>query len=488
MKKLHVITIYLLLIGGSGMAQMRISDKPASSTLASTTLNANSLLELESSTRALLLPRLTQTQIDAMQGVPAGMLVYNSTTNLLNIRSNTGWVTLAQAANAASATNPWSSSGTVAYTNQTVGIGINNPFSRLANTSANTLDSQGFGANPESLSWRATQPGYAGVFQNSGTLTNNNGLLVKVTASNSTALEVGQGTQGANATPLLVVKSNGRVGIGTNNPFSQLANNSGNTTGTDGNGGNSGSFSWSVTQPGYAGQIYNGGTSASSNGLVVKVNSNSATAFDVAQGAQNGAATPLLTVKSSGRVGIGTSTPQSPLDVIGTISASTLNVNGTISTGTLDVNGVISAGTLGVNGAISASTLGVNGAISTGTLSASGAISASSLDVNGIISASTLNVNGTISAGAFNMGIQYIYEDYTQQAGYIFKYVKTCPSGTKVIGGGGGHRDLNTAADDIVVNYTGPDPVNANAWAVIVKNIGTSDRGVRAYVICAKVQ
>ncbi|GAB4000041.1 hypothetical protein GCM10028807_51830 [Spirosoma daeguense] len=202
---------------------MRISDKPASTTVASTTVNANSLLELESTSRALLLPRLTQTQIDAMQGVPAGMLVYNSTTNLLNIRSNTSWVTLAQAANAASSTNPWSTSGSTTYTTLSkVGIGTSNPYSQLANNSVNTTGSDGFGGNPGSLSWSADQLGYVGQIYNGRTGSNSNGLVVKVNSTDATALDVGRGLQNGGSTPLLTVKSTGRVGINKNDPTEAL--------------------------------------------------------------------------------------------------------------------------------------------------------------------------------------------------------------------------------------------------------------------------
>ena len=53
------------------------------------TVNANAILELESTTKALL-PRLNNTQIQAMQNVPAGMLVCNSTDDQRYIRTNTG--------------------------------------------------------------------------------------------------------------------------------------------------------------------------------------------------------------------------------------------------------------------------------------------------------------------------------------------------------------------------------------------------------------
>ncbi|MBD2753249.1 hypothetical protein [Spirosoma validum] len=219
MKKFVILFAGLLLISFCGFAQVKIGDN-------FTAVNANSLLELESTNKALLLPRLNQTQIDGMQNVPAGMLVYNSTTNLLNIRSNTGWITLAQAADAASATNPWSTSNTstgpTTYTYSRVGIDTNQPFGQLANTSVNTIGSDKYGGNPGSLSWASTQLGYVGQIYNGGRDNNFNGLAVKVNSNNATALDVSQGGQGSEGQPLLIVKSTGNVGVRTTNPTEAL--------------------------------------------------------------------------------------------------------------------------------------------------------------------------------------------------------------------------------------------------------------------------
>lgn len=311
-RTLLIFCFNLLAISLTLQAQVKIGDNL-------TTVNANSILELESTTKALLLPRLGNAQIQAMQNVPAGMLVYSNTDNVLLIRTNTGWTTLALAANSASATNPWTTNGSTIYANK-------------------------------------------------------------------------------------------MVGIGTSQPFSQLANNSGNTSGSDGQGGNVGSLSWAASQPGYVGQIYNSSAAALSNGLVVKVNSTTATALDVSQGTQSSSANPLLTVKSDGKVGIRTSNPATALDV-----------------------------------------------------------------------------NGEIKANTFNLGLQYYYEDYSLQAGYLGIYLKGCPQGTKAIGGGGGHRDSNQAARDIEVAYSGPDPEDTSYWKLIIENNGSSTRAIRSYVICAKV-
>ncbi len=63
----------------------------------------------------------------------------------------------------------------------------------------------------------------------------------------------------------------------------------------------------------------------------------------------------------------------------------------------------------------------------------------------------------------------------------------SCPSTFPIaIGGGCGHRDFNTAADDIIVNFSGPESTNNFQWRCIMKNTDGSPRAVQAWVICSK--
>ena len=98
-----------------------------------------------------------------------------------------------------------------------VGIGTPAPFSRLANTSGNIVGSDNTGGNPGSLTWAASQPGYAGLLYNAQTGAGANGLAVKVAGTDpaATALDVSTGSsptgQGA---PLLAVRASGATGLG----------------------------------------------------------------------------------------------------------------------------------------------------------------------------------------------------------------------------------------------------------------------------------
>ena len=55
------------------------------------TPNANAILDVTSTTKAFMPPRMTTTQRDAIASPTAGMVIYNSTTNVLNFHNGTIW-------------------------------------------------------------------------------------------------------------------------------------------------------------------------------------------------------------------------------------------------------------------------------------------------------------------------------------------------------------------------------------------------------------
>ncbi|MES2773780.1 MAG: hypothetical protein V4722_06330 [Bacteroidota bacterium] len=59
-----------------------------------TVVNPNSLLELESTGKGVLMPRSTTGQIAAMTNVPKGMLLFNTTDSALYLKRDTGWVVI----------------------------------------------------------------------------------------------------------------------------------------------------------------------------------------------------------------------------------------------------------------------------------------------------------------------------------------------------------------------------------------------------------
>ena len=77
----------LLASGFVSHAQIKVGDNP-------TTLNAAAVLEIESITKGFLLPRMTDTQMNAIVSPPAGLMVYNTTNNCTYIYKGGAWASL----------------------------------------------------------------------------------------------------------------------------------------------------------------------------------------------------------------------------------------------------------------------------------------------------------------------------------------------------------------------------------------------------------
>jgi len=74
---------------GSLTERMRIDS--AGNVGIGTTANAAAILDVASTTKGFLPPRMTEVQRDAIATPPAGLMVYNTTTNKLNFYNGTAW-------------------------------------------------------------------------------------------------------------------------------------------------------------------------------------------------------------------------------------------------------------------------------------------------------------------------------------------------------------------------------------------------------------
>jgi hypothetical protein len=101
-----------------------------------------------------------------------------------------------------------------------------------------------------------------------------------------------------------------------------------------------------------------------------------------------------------------------------------------------------------------------------------------------------LEVNGNIKAyGNILIDLEYVRREVTIDGNHNGAYTIYCPAGKKAIGGGGGHRDYNSAIKDINIAYSGPDFYNdPNRWLIYVHNNSGSKRALALYCACAKVQ
>jgi hypothetical protein len=78
--------------GGFGTAQERVViDSTGTVGIGTTTPSAKAILDVTSTTKGFLPPRMTTTQRNAITSVPAGLMVYNTTTNKLNFYNGSAW-------------------------------------------------------------------------------------------------------------------------------------------------------------------------------------------------------------------------------------------------------------------------------------------------------------------------------------------------------------------------------------------------------------
>ncbi|MEX2032940.1 MAG: type II secretion system protein, partial [Candidatus Colwellbacteria bacterium] len=86
----------------------------------------SALLDLTSTAKGLLPPRMTTAQRDAIGSLTAGLFIYNTTTNEFNLYNGTSWGAVGGVGWAASSTNIYNTNS------GNVGIGLVNPQSALA--------------------------------------------------------------------------------------------------------------------------------------------------------------------------------------------------------------------------------------------------------------------------------------------------------------------------------------------------------------------
>ena len=112
-------------------------------------------------------------------------------------------------------------------------------------------------------------------------------------------------------------------------------------------------------------------------------------------------------------------------------------------------------------------------------------------DAGALTDALTLAPNGDVrAAGALDVGLVSVFQDYSLVANGYNTYTLSCPAGTRLVSGGGGHPAQNPAQPDVVVNYSGPDDANpTTTWLLRVDNRSSTDaRAVRIRCNCARIR
>jgi len=135
------------------------------------TIGTTAALQIDSTTRGFLPPRMTGTERDAISSPATGLILYNTTTNKLTVRDNSTWVELG----AGGGSSAWSTgTGTIYPTtlSDKVGIGIAAPTYPLhiAPTSGATAGSTVFIQDNTATTGQTTVVIRAGANQNTGGL------------------------------------------------------------------------------------------------------------------------------------------------------------------------------------------------------------------------------------------------------------------------------------------------------------------------------
>lgn len=82
------------------------------------------------------------------------------------------------------------------------------------------------------------------------------------------------------------------------------------------------------------------------------------------------------------------------------------------------------------------------------------------------------------------VGLQwYLWQD-SAGGNSRFWWGNFCPVGSIAISGACGHRDGNNAAQDIVLNYSGPNASNLREWYCFFENNSGDSRAIRSGVLC----
>jgi hypothetical protein len=272
-----------------------LSAQTGSVGIGTTTPHASAVLDIQNSTKGILIPRMTTVQRNAISNPAAGLLVFDNNTQSFWFRGANNWIELVDTAN-----NIWKRNGSniIASGTGNVGIGVANPSNKLE-VDGNLI--LGTGTNQFGLLRR---PGGIDLSVNSGM-----GNTINSTPAGNLVMQTDQ-------PPFFTA---GNVGIGKTDPAQKLAvngtvglYNGANQFGALGNEGNK----FLVNA-----KLGNTSTSTPAEDLVLQYENS-----------------PLST---SGRVGIGTATPSQKLDVNGSVNVSGNLVLG----GGLTTAGAVNVGT-----------------------------------------------------------------------------------------------------------------------------------------------
>ncbi|GAA4330844.1 hypothetical protein [Flaviaesturariibacter amylovorans] len=280
--------------------------------------DASAELDVTSSTRGFLAPRMNTAQMTAISAPAAGLLVFNSDSSTYCVYTGSAWLKVL-----VSTANHWSASGSHIYSNNSgkVGIGTTSPSSKLHLADGNLLVTGTTGSGPAievsgigtrmffSPNKAAFRAGFVGSDQwdnaKTGAYSFAAGLSTTASGEGSVSFGVTNTASGTGSTGIgtgNTASGSSSLGMGINNTASgdaSLAAGRGNTAG-----------SYAETAIGTYGTTYTVANASASN--------SSDRIFNIGIGTSSARA-DALTVLKSGFTGIGKSSPVSTFEVNGSM-------------------------------------------------------------------------------------------------------------------------------------------------------------------------
>lgn len=323
MHKLITILLLVNLLGAKVVAQsFSINTTGASA-------DASSILDVSSTNKGMLVPRMTTAQRTAIASPATGLVVYDNSLNQFYFYNGTAWTAMATGPNA---NNYWTLSGGNLYNNvgTLVGVGVTTPAANLdvtgnaaganalllrsGNTSFSTASNQilfGFGNTSNYRHAIKTR-------HNSGGAGVGNALDFYLWQTSD-----GAGTIGTKH--IMTLEGTGNVGIGNTNPATTLDVN-----------GKTKTVTFQITTGATNGYVLQ--SDAAGNASWVNANTLGTTNYWTLSGGN-------LYNNSGSNVGIGTTTPTNKLDVrdVGFLRASFTSTGGTANIITAAVSGAEAA-------------------------------------------------------------------------------------------------------------------------------------------------
>ncbi len=215
MKKQIFISIIILLTGFSTIAQVGIS-------ATNSPPNSSAMLDVSSTTKGLLIPRMTTIQKNTIASKPTGLMVFDITLNQFSYWNGTAWIDVS---GVSAGGNQWSSgTGNIFNTNlsDNVGIGTNSPLRKLhishvgavgilleSTSSSSIFDINGFNSNDAVVRFSNQGGGFKWNMRLNG-------------SSDNFEIYNYAGTGGTGSGAITVNKSNSWVGLLNSNPLNKL--------------------------------------------------------------------------------------------------------------------------------------------------------------------------------------------------------------------------------------------------------------------------